>query len=158
MSDLLKETHDVCRTRTGIARFCLALLGVVAVGLALHTLGGQQAKPSKAAGIVVVPGAITTGPSPKPESPQMPAGFAAMPEAPSKMRHALALADDVVILEATEIDRENGVTCGRLRPSAALPDPRRFVYVGVAMTGRVDDGSADFEEYRSMVCDGQIAG
>jgi hypothetical protein len=83
-----------------------------------------------------------------------PAGSAApvtdMP--PARIRDALGLGNQARIRNARLFDEKHDIICGEVSRDGFASGFRRFVYVGVAATADIDDGSEAFETRVRDVC------
>lgn len=153
-----------------ISRRSIRWIPIVAAALGLVILAivisKTTDKPADQSGVVVVtaptvsnspaantPAVIAT-PTPVATRVPLPTGAAvAIPVVPpAQITEALKLSDAARMRQALPIERRNDVVCGEISPSGDARDYRRFVYIGAAKVGKLDDGSADFAKYLEMVC------
>lgn len=76
------------------------------------------------------------------------APFVATPE----ILKALALPAEAVFRETALVDKSDAVTCGEVSRSPRDDSFRRFVYIGSAKSGFVDDGGPVFKQISAASC------
>ncbi len=124
----------------------LLLIMVVAGWLANRQVPQESSDRTQ---IVVVSGVPTQVPGPK-ASEQAREVVAELP--PMRVSQALGLGAQARTRNAVQYDRKYDIVCGEVSRTGYETDYRRFVYVGVAATADIDDGSADFATRVSDVC------
>lgn len=132
-----------------------SLLVLAAAALTALWLGfGQTEDDSpRAAGTVVVTAPTAAPPAATLPSGTMPATPALSGDKPSPgMKHALALADGAIVRDVQVFSRQLGISCGEVSPSGDSSTFKRFFYISIMKTGRVDDGTEEFRSHAANVC------
>lgn len=94
------------------------------------------------AGIAPTPASATT-PLAEPDTP-----FVATPE----ILKALSLPSQAVFRKTALADRSDGVICGEVSKSPRDSNFKRFVYIGSAKSGFIDDGGTVFKQISATSC------
>lgn len=151
---MLSPPPGSAQRRPSAIRFLLLACILVLIGGGAIWFWRSVATPVAAGrqGLVVIDAAAPAG-QPTSLATLLPAeGNAQGIQMPDKIRSALGLLDAAVIRDTRVEDPPHEVICGEVSRDGSAEGFRRFVYVGIARTGQIDDGSIDFEQYRAAVC------